>query len=1069
MHTSLDGFSPFLFSDAVFNFRNHLLRSNGHVIIDYQVKLIQQTILHFQQGNSDKIYEIDLCEITQNEYVVNFQYGRRGASLREGTKTVFPVPLDEAQKVFEDLAQSKIKKGYKVGQSLDETDTLANNETASANPDEFETALLAHLEAVLDNPDTVSWSRSRILWRIGEARIRKAENFLFRFTFEGHTFNDYALVWAWGRCGSENAVPVLQQLPGNASDSLRRLQRNAILTLGSREQKATVAENILKELPNSVQTFVRESKPTELLSTLREFLFELKVLDKDFLTPLYELVPMYPHVRPVLLELLSELPFKPGYFRSIRYIFKLAEFHDDAELLGLLSFRMDREKPFYSSSPWSYSWVEGEYLDVYEEVKAENPRIAWSSKTRYYFLRRIIRSLERVARLNPDYYIKLATEICLNFQESDKTEPYQRIDYHWDFETQTSANIIHHYPSFSSFAVLGYLLYRNSPRYMMTSHNMTWKYKEGHHPEHPLPQIREEAFPKLWDQSPSSLVKILTQSRHQPVLEFASKAFEANPEKGTYITRELVVALLNKSFSNCQALGIELAKSLFNPDQPDTDLLLQILECQVEEARALATSWLITAQARLLEDKDFLFESLFNKSEILRTWYSQNVQSDQLNPELAQEIVTNTLAKVAGYTDWESKPLVLNPDFIQIFHLPLQTIPLDLITPLLSHPVDGVKGIGAKVLLIHPTPAEQLSPGLFAALIDSETPALRSIGVQLFGKLAPEILEKNKDILTNFCISRHAEIRQQAPPVIEKLLNRQPRFSQVLIELFLPMLWRKETFEGVHLDLATLILNQLSNQFPTINDEITWKLIRAPYDPANRIGAQLFHQNIRATQLSFKELVELGDHAILSLRETTWEFYTRNVYRCKREKEDAVRLLNVTWEDSRKFAMDFFSNQFDSADWDPETLVNICDSTQEEIQLYGQKLITRFFKEEDGVEYMLKLAQHPNTDLQQFVANYLDRFATGSTERIQKMEYYFLSVLSQVNKGRTAKERVFRFLERESMQNPEIAKIATTWLARTVLTVAVNDRARCIEILTQLQEKYPELGSPLTIKEIETK
>ena len=51
------------------------------------MKLIQQSILSFQQGKSDKVYEIDLCETAPGEYVVNFRYGRRGANLREGTKS----------------------------------------------------------------------------------------------------------------------------------------------------------------------------------------------------------------------------------------------------------------------------------------------------------------------------------------------------------------------------------------------------------------------------------------------------------------------------------------------------------------------------------------------------------------------------------------------------------------------------------------------------------------------------------------------------------------------------------------------------------------------------------------------------------------------------------------------------------------------------------------------------------------------------------------------------------------------------------------------------------------------
>jgi len=76
------------------------------------MKLIKQSQLHFQDGTSDKVYEVDLCEVGNETYLVNFRYGRRGLQLREGTKTDLPVSLEEAEKVFKKLVESKTKKGY---------------------------------------------------------------------------------------------------------------------------------------------------------------------------------------------------------------------------------------------------------------------------------------------------------------------------------------------------------------------------------------------------------------------------------------------------------------------------------------------------------------------------------------------------------------------------------------------------------------------------------------------------------------------------------------------------------------------------------------------------------------------------------------------------------------------------------------------------------------------------------------------------------------------------------------------------------------------------------------------
>lgn len=50
------------------------------------MKLIQRTTLIYQEGNSDKVYEVDLCQTGEDLYVVNFRYGRRGTNLKEGVK-----------------------------------------------------------------------------------------------------------------------------------------------------------------------------------------------------------------------------------------------------------------------------------------------------------------------------------------------------------------------------------------------------------------------------------------------------------------------------------------------------------------------------------------------------------------------------------------------------------------------------------------------------------------------------------------------------------------------------------------------------------------------------------------------------------------------------------------------------------------------------------------------------------------------------------------------------------------------------------------------------------------------
>lgn len=79
--------------------------------------IIKQTRLTFKEGSSDKEYNIFLEEVSSGSYLVNFSYGRRGGTLKSGTKTSSPVSLANAEKVYDRLENEKIGKGYKVDSS----------------------------------------------------------------------------------------------------------------------------------------------------------------------------------------------------------------------------------------------------------------------------------------------------------------------------------------------------------------------------------------------------------------------------------------------------------------------------------------------------------------------------------------------------------------------------------------------------------------------------------------------------------------------------------------------------------------------------------------------------------------------------------------------------------------------------------------------------------------------------------------------------------------------------------------------------------------------------------------
>ncbi|HIC78933.1 MAG TPA: WGR domain-containing protein, partial [Sulfurovum sp.] len=67
--------------------------------------------LFYKQDKSDKVYKASL-EGANDEFIVNFAYGRRGATLKTGTKTQTAVTYEKAKKIYDKLVLSKASKGY---------------------------------------------------------------------------------------------------------------------------------------------------------------------------------------------------------------------------------------------------------------------------------------------------------------------------------------------------------------------------------------------------------------------------------------------------------------------------------------------------------------------------------------------------------------------------------------------------------------------------------------------------------------------------------------------------------------------------------------------------------------------------------------------------------------------------------------------------------------------------------------------------------------------------------------------------------------------------------------------
>lgn len=76
----------------------------------------QHSSLYFSDGSSNKEYHAHL--VPQGDgWVVNYEFGPRGGTLKAGSKTPAPLTLEKAKKVFDNLVKEKTGKGYSPGEA----------------------------------------------------------------------------------------------------------------------------------------------------------------------------------------------------------------------------------------------------------------------------------------------------------------------------------------------------------------------------------------------------------------------------------------------------------------------------------------------------------------------------------------------------------------------------------------------------------------------------------------------------------------------------------------------------------------------------------------------------------------------------------------------------------------------------------------------------------------------------------------------------------------------------------------------------------------------------------------
>ncbi|WP_298547388.1 WGR domain-containing protein [uncultured Aquimarina sp.] len=1026
------------------------------------MKLLKSKSLFFKDAKSDKVYEVDLCEVDAELYVVNFRYGRRGSSLREGTKTVFPVSYEEATVVFDKLVKSKESKGYaeegKEGavrrQDIKQDDNvnIARNEV-----------ILKYLKDATLGNYTRDWKVSRIIWRAGVLGLKEALQYTSHFISSQDEFEQYAAIWALAKLEDTSFVDAVSDVFNQKgfTDKVGRIAVSYVLkgtTKEDQHQKAIV-DLAKKELP--VQLINTLENKQELSNELAVYFLQEKIQNPLCLYYLYIISHQDPELRKILHTFINRLPIKIDTFKSIRYIFKSAEVTNDVTFYALLSKRISISKPGYNGyGTYDKNW---NWISADEEKKKANPRIAFSGKTKEYFGNAAYKTTYFLGQSNTNNYVDLAVALLCSLDDAadNKKEETQYL-YTYNNDTGRYENVQQQYPKYCDFPAVMYILHGNSERFRRS--RKKWYYTGEMMSTSQLP--REEALPEVWNSKPQEVLYILAHAKSNEAISFSLRIIQDKPNFLDVIEPAIFKKLITHYDARVVDIVLEVLERQYESIQPEQNIILSLLKSNSTRATTLGLQWLQKYEKDYFSSSDFpVALILIGKPKILN--YLSELYKTKVVYNLPLHI--DQLALLFDVPNQFQYEFLLQVNELisdTQFGVLLKKVSKEKILQLAESTAVTNKLFAATLSKVNTIPSYDLVKEFLGDYLDADEELLRKTGVALLADFPDQYLLENHQVIKEYCFSPYTEVREAIQPAVGRLIGLDTGFKKGLLRKLLQILVEQESYEGIHKSSHELLIRFYGKDLNEVSEEGIITLILSKYEFAQKLGTPLFQKKVQLQELTMSQLVSLATSDVRVIRDTLEIYFKSNPSRINYELEEALRIFNTNWKDARVWAFAYFEKHIKPENWTVDTLLYVCDHTKNDVESFGRKIITTHFRAEDGLQLLLKLQEHPTKTMQFFTTNYLDTYAKDAPEVILKLEAFFKTVLFNINTNNAAKTRVYAFLEKEAIKNEMIARMTIRILNSIIATKTIKDKSKCIDIMLAIHEVYPSLETPLIIKTV---
>ena len=1013
------------------------------------MQLIKQEKLHFKDSKSDKIYEVELYHIQQNEYVVNFRYGRRGSSLREGTKTVFPVQKEQAEQVFIELVESKTKKGYQRVQSYDDTPVIQPTPAKKVHNIARSTVLSYLARRAKGDILTTNWKLSRIIWRAGEMQIEEAIPHIKELIPTLSEQELYSAVWALGKIRTKACADILADIPTASVDLYSRIRRAALVALGSND----AFDNAISELPKPIRAAIVAKNFEAVLAELKISLIN-NSFTPDSLLAYYYVVVKYAEFRKPFSDLLADVAIVPGIWKPLRYIYKIAEMLDDGYTFGMIARLVNLKPSYYRKNRWSEMvYVNGQTIKVESEIQKDNPKIAFSNKTKDYFVKRTLRRLRKAGIDKMESYCKLAAGILIAHRAEDEIDHYNQISYSYDSEARSYNRSTRVYPKMAHVPYFYYILHAQNDRLKIGKKTSMFYGVE----ELKDWSQREDSFPDLWNSYPQYGVDILAESRQKDAMQFGFKILKGRPDLESLLTMEKLLLMLSSPFAEVLEFSLDYIKQKYDKVNPDVSVIIKLIETKNEKAVQTALE-LINENSKPFEDHvAFMKSALLSEYEPLHIWLRANIKEEKIPKEEVEGIVNFCLEE---YVSWEEDTFnsFSAESLVQLFPEYLKELDADRILNLLEQPQLQVQLLGAKLINLNSRKPEEWPSEVLMKLLTSPHEVIRQEGVKLLSRLTDQQLAEKSELIVKLASSEHQDLRINARAIIKRIVPSNKKFAEEVLFGLYDVLLDPHEDDELPIDVYDTIEMYLLEAIEVLVPELE-TMLESSQREIQLLTSYLIENQVDINTWEVGRIAKLGRHDMKNIRNKAEHYFNANIPKIKYEKYEAIAILDSDWQDIRDFGKSFFDEHFGEREWDPELIIALCDNVRPETQEYGTRVLGKYFKDDHGAKYLTALSEHPDPIIELYSTNYLETYAKDNMDILNKLKPYFTRSLGSINTRRVAKKRVFRFLENQAKESLEYARFVTDILNELVGTIIVRENEDYVGLLYELQGLYPELDT----------